>query len=81
MRPMPPEENAALAEFTDSELGVKEGEASDTARLRWLVEHMTDEIAFLLPEDFGAARQYIDDLIHSHTPPLTHPTTPLTSAA
>lgn len=39
---------------------VTAGEATDTDRLRWTVEHFDDYDWANLPEDLGQARQYID---------------------
>lgn len=41
----------------------REGDIHDTDRLRWLVDNITEEIAVMMPDDFGQARQYIDELM------------------
>jgi hypothetical protein len=42
---------------------VHEGDIHDTDRLQWLVDNITEEIAVMMPDDFGQARQYIDELM------------------
>lgn len=40
-----------------------EGDIHDTDRLRWLVMNFDEDAFFNMPEDFGMAREYIDELM------------------
>lgn len=40
-----------------------EGDIHDTDRLRWLVLNFDEDQFFNMPEDFGMAREYIDELM------------------
>lgn len=40
-----------------------EGDITDTDRLRWLVLNFDEDTFFNMPEDFGMAIEYIDELM------------------
>ena len=46
---------------------VNPGDVTDTDRLRWLVYEADDDFFFVMPQDLGQAREYIDAAMMPNT--------------